>query len=56
MSTIAPNKFMQCKIDSETTQSLIDLKCRIDTMKELDYYKAGGILQYVLNLIVDKAS
>ena len=47
---------MQCKIDSETTHSLIDLKCRIDTMKELDYYKAGGILQYVLNLIVDKAS
>ena len=56
MNAIAPNQLMQCKIDSETTQSLIDLKCRIDTMKELDYYKAGGILQYVLNFIVDKAS
>ena len=56
MNSIVPNQLMQCKIDSETTHSLIDLKCRIDTMKELDYYKAGGILQYVLNLIVDKAS
>jgi len=56
MHTIVPNKLMQCQIDNETTQSLINLKCRIDTMKELDYYKAGGILQYVLNLIVDKAS
>ena len=27
----------------------INLKCRIDTLKELEYYKAGGILQYVLN-------
>ena len=47
---------MQCKIKGESLLNLIDLKCRIDTMKELDYYKAGGILQYVLNLIVDKAS
>ena len=56
MSNITPNKLMQCKIKSESLLNLIDLKCRIDTMKELDYYKAGGILQYVLNLIVDKAS
>ena len=35
---------------------LIKLKCRIDTNKELDYFKAGGILQYVLNSIVSKAS
>ena len=56
MKNIIPNKLMQCKIDSGSSINLIDLKCRIDTMKELDYYKAGGILQYVLNLIVDKAS
>ena len=56
IKSIFPNKLMQCKIDSKTSSCLIDLKCRIDTMKELDYYKAGGILQYVLNLIVDKAS
>ena len=28
----------------------------IDTKKELDYFKAGGILQYVLNSIINKAS
>ncbi|MCB1426258.1 MAG: aconitate hydratase, partial [Notoacmeibacter sp.] len=26
----------------------IELLCRIDTLDELDYYKNGGILQYVL--------
>ena len=34
----------------------IKLLCRIDTIKELDYYKQGGILQYVLNSIIKKAS
>ena len=56
MNNITPNKLMHCTIKGESLLNLIDLKCRIDTMKELDYYKAGGILQYVLNLIVDKAS
>ena len=56
INNITPNKLIQCKIDSKKQSRLIVLKCRIDTMKELDYYKAGGILQYVLNLIVDKAS
>ena len=26
-----------------------NLICRIDTLDELDYYKSGGILQFVLN-------
>jgi len=56
MKMITPNKLMQCQIESEKKLFKIDLKCRIDTMKELEYYKAGGILQYVLNTIVDKAS
>ena len=32
----------------------LELLCRIDTSKELEYYKAGGILQYVLNTIIAK--
>ena len=28
----------------------------LDKSKELEYFKAGGILQYVLNSIIDKAS
>ncbi len=56
MNKILPNKMMQCKISSETKNHEISLKCRIDTFKELDYFKAGGILQYVLNSIIDKTS
>ncbi len=51
---IMPSKIIQCKISSETKNYNISLKCRIDTLKELDYYKAGGILQYVLNSNIDK--
>ena len=53
---IVPSKIIQCKISSETKNYYISLKCRIDTFKELDYYKAGGILQYVLNSKIEKNS
>ena len=56
MNQITPNKLMQCKIEYKNELKFINLKCRIDTIKELDYFKAGGILQYVLNSIVNKAS
>ena len=56
MNMITPNKIMNCKIDSEHNSKTIQLNCRIDTLKELDYFKAGGILQYVLNSIIKKAS
>ena len=56
MNKIVPYKTMKCKISKSEGNIEINLKCRIDTFKELDYYKAGGILQYVLNSIVDKAS
>ena len=56
MNKITPNKIMQCIIENKNKVINIDLKCRIDTFKELDYYKSGGILQYVLNSIVKKAS
>jgi len=56
MNMITPNKVMQCKINQENLSYNVDLKCRIDTLKELDYFKAGGILQYVLNTIVAKVS
>jgi len=52
---LKPNSNLECEILSQNTR-LIKLKCRIDTKKELDYFRAGGILQYVLNSIIDKAS
>ena len=53
---IFPNMEFECEIISENETRLIKLLCRIDTKKEIEYYKAGGILQYVLKSIIDKAS
>ena len=53
---LSPNKKLKCSIFDKDRNNTIKLMCRIDTFKELDYYKAGGILQYVLNSIVAKAS
>ena len=55
ISNLAPNKILNCKIISTKTKS-INLKCRIDTEKELDYYRAGGILNFVLNEIISNAA
>ena len=46
LSEIQPSTILNCVIKSEEIKS-INLKCRIDTNKELEYYKAGGILNYV---------
>ena len=56
VKNIKPHKILKCEIHLNKKISLINLKCRIDTQKEFDYYKAGGILNYVLNSILDKAS
>ena len=55
ISNLAPNKILNCKIISTKVKS-INLKCRIDTEKELDYYRAGGILNFVLNEIISNAA
>ena len=55
INNIKPNSNIECEILTKNIK-LIKLKCRIDTRKELDYFRAGGILQYILNSIIDKAS
>ncbi len=50
---LEPNKILDCHIISDVTYK-IKLQCRIDTNKELDYYKSGGILQYVLKSLINK--
>ncbi len=55
LSSLIPNKKLKCIISGKNTIS-IDLKCRIDTNKELEYYKAGGILNFVLNEIISNAA
>ena len=53
---ILPNKIVECKIIGKHGSRKINLLTRIDTQKELEYYKAGGILQYVLNAIVNNTA
>ena len=55
LNNISPNSEIDCEIQSDQKRK-IKLLCRIDTIKELDYYNQGGILQYVLNSIIKKAS
>ncbi len=52
---IEPNVKLECKIISNNSIT-IKVKCRIDTKKELEYFKAGGILNYVLNEIINRAA
>ena len=55
LANISANSELDCEILSDQKR-IIKLLCRIDTIKELDYYRHGGILQYVLNSIIKKAS
>ncbi|MDC3056491.1 aconitate hydratase AcnA [Pelagibacteraceae bacterium] len=55
LSELKPGAYLNCEIISKKSKN-IKLKCRIDTKKELEYYKAGGILNYVLNEIISEAA
>ena len=55
LSELKPGCILNCEIRSKEILA-INLKCRIDTNKELEYYKAGGILNYVLNEIISEAA
>lgn len=47
-----PGKVVSCKIVKSSEEKKIELICRIDTPIELEYYKHGGILQYVLRQLI----
>jgi aconitate hydratase len=50
---IKPRQRMMAEIVmSDGTLKRVPLICRIDTLDELDYFKNGGILQYVLRQLV----
>ena len=55
LAKLKPGIILNCELTSLESKS-INLKCRIDTNKELEYYKAGGILNYVLNEIISEAA
>ena len=46
---INPRDEVSCEIKyKDGTSKTIKVLCRIDTQNEVEYYKNGGILQYVL--------
>ncbi len=50
---IRPAMEVPCTITrSDGTQDKIKLRCRIDTMDEVEYYRNGGILPFVLRRLL----
>ena len=46
---ISPRMDVACRITrADRSSENIELLCRIDTLDEVEYYRHGGILQYVL--------
>ncbi|MEE2995762.1 MAG: aconitate hydratase AcnA, partial [Pseudomonadota bacterium] len=53
---LSPRSTLECTIHRAGGSNVdIKLLCRIDTLDELDYYKHGGILQYVIRNMLDAA-
>jgi aconitate hydratase len=54
---IEPRMELKCKISyTDGAVREVPLLCRIDTLDEVEYYRHGGILQYVLrNMMKDAA-
>lgn len=56
-SELKPNSNVKVIIErADGTVNEIEVLCRIDTVNELEYYKSGGILHYVLKNMLNKAA
>ncbi len=56
VTDLKPRMEMDCTINrADGSKEKIKLLCRIDTLDEVDYYKNGGILQYVLRNMMKAA-
>jgi aconitate hydratase len=50
---LRPRVTLQCRITRASgAHAEIPLLCRIDTLDEIEYYRHGGILHYVLRLLL----
>ncbi|MFK0088350.1 aconitate hydratase AcnA [Pseudomonas sp. NPDC090755] len=50
---ITPHMPLTLKISRQDgSQALIEVLCRIDTLNEVEYFKSGGILHYVLRQLI----
>ncbi len=53
LADLTPGGTVKVQIKSEKGETTVDALCRIDTVNELDYYRHGGILHYVLRNMID---
>ncbi|WP_296182879.1 aconitate hydratase AcnA [Pseudomonas sp. UBA1879] len=52
-ATLQPGMSLTLQITRENSQQEnVDVLCRIDTLNEVEYFKAGGILHYVLRQLI----
>ncbi len=52
-ATVRPGMTLTLQITRENgAQENVDVLCRIDTLNEVEYFKAGGILHYVLRQLI----
>jgi aconitate hydratase len=57
LTEIKPGEWLEADITyANGEQRAVPLRARIDTFDELDYYRHGGILQYVLRSLVKPAA
>ena len=53
---VSPRTTLKCTIKRANGKTeTLDLRCRIDTLDEVEYYRHGGILQYVLRNMLKAA-
>jgi aconitate hydratase len=53
LTGLAPRATVTVKIvHSDGRVQMVETRCRIDTINELEYYQHGGILHYVLRNLV----
>jgi aconitate hydratase len=57
LANLRPQQDLKVQINYADGRKLeITVKCRIDTPIEIDYYRHGGILPYVLREILERAA
>jgi aconitate hydratase len=53
IADLKPRQDVEVKVTRDSGEELsFTARCRIDTYNELEYFNAGGILQYVLRRLV----
>ncbi|MBB3233035.1 hypothetical protein, partial [Halomonas stenophila] len=55
LGELTPGGDVEVTIGSEKGEKKLEALCRIDTANELEYYRHGGILHYVLRKMIGSA-